>query len=105
MYTKGFIDTDIKPIKHNLECQSSCHLYQIRVPNRNEVMEYLNANDIFPGVHYKDNTQYELYSKARNTCPNAKKLSEEVISLPLHMFLTEKDIQKVIKIVIKATKR
>lgn len=105
MYTKGFIDTDIKPIKHNLECQSSCHLYQIRVPNRNEVMEYLNANDIFPGVHYKDNTQYELYSKAKNTCPNAKKLSEEVISLPLHMFLTEKDIQKVIKIVIKATKR
>ncbi len=105
MYTKGFIGTDIKPIEHNTECQSSCHLYQIRVSNRNEVMEYLNANDIFPGVHYKDNTQYELYSKARNTCPNAKKLSEEVISLPLHMFLTEEDIKKVIKIVIKATKR
>ncbi len=105
MYTKGFIGTDIKPIEHNIECESSCHLYQIRVSNRNEIMEYLNANDIFPGVHYKDNTQYELYSKARNTCPNAKKLSEEVISLPLHMFLTEEDIKKVIKIVIKATKR
>ena len=106
LYDKGFKNEKlIQPILHNSECESSRHLYQIRVPNRNEVMEYLNANDIFPGVHYKDNTQYELYSKARNTCPNAKKLSEEVISLPLHMFLTEEDIKKVIKIVIKATKR
>ena len=68
-------------------------------------MEYLNANDIFPGVHYKDNTQYGLYSEAKGTCPNAYKLSEEVISLPLHMFLTDEDIQKVIKVVKKAVKQ
>ena len=68
-------------------------------------MEYLNANDIFPGVHYKDNTEYQLYSNAKGTCPNAYKLSEEIISLPLHMFLTEDDIAKVIKVVKKAVKR
>lgn len=106
IYDKGFLNKDlITPIPHNIECESSRHLYQIKVPNRNEVMEYLNANDIFPGVHYKDNTQYQMYSYAQGTCPNANKLSEEIISLPLHMFLTEEDIQKVIKTVIKAVKR
>ena len=106
LYDKGFKNESlIIPIEHNPKCESSRHLYQIRVPNRNEIMEYLNANDIFPGVHYKDNTEYQLYSEAKGTCPNAHKLSEEVISLPLHMFLTEEDIQKVINIVKKAVKR
>jgi len=106
LYDQWFLgEKDITPIKHNSECESSRHLYQIRVPNRNEVMEYLNANEIYPGVHYKDNTQYEMYSYAQGTCPNAHKSSEEVISLPLHMFLTEEDIKKVAKIVKKAVKR
>lgn len=105
-YDKGFENNSlIIPIPHNSECESSRHLYQIRVPNRNEVMEYLNANEIYPGVHYKDNTQYEMYSYAQGTCPNAHKLSEEVISLPLHMFLTNNDIKKVIEIVKKAVLR
>jgi dTDP-4-amino-4,6-dideoxygalactose transaminase len=105
MYDQGFLNnSDIIPIKHNPNCISSRHIYQIQVTNRNQVMEYLNANDIFPGVHYKDNTQYEMYSYGQGTCPNAAKLSEEVISLPLHMFLTNEDIQKVIEIVKKAVK-
>ena len=106
IYDEGFKNEElITPIPHNPECESSRHLYQIKVPDRNLIMEYLNANDIYPGVHYKDNTQYEMYSYAYGTCPNAHKLSEEVISLPLHMFLTEEDIKKVIKVVIKAVKR
>jgi dTDP-4-amino-4,6-dideoxygalactose transaminase len=105
MYNQGFLNNpDIIPIKHNPNCISSRHIYQIQVANRNQVMEYLNANDIFPGVHYKDNTQYEMYSYGQRTCPNATKLSEEVISLPLHMFLTNEDIQKVIEVVKKAVK-
>ena len=105
IYNEAFKDEPlINLIKHNGECESSRHLYQIQVSNRNEVMEYLNANDIFPGVHYKDNTQYGMYSYASGTCPNSHKLSEEVISLPLHMSLTKEDIQKVIKVVKKAVK-
>ena len=106
LYDKGFKNAKlVKPVHHNSDCVSSRHLYQIRVANRNDVMEYLNANDIFPGVHYKDNTQYQLYSHAKGTCPNAYRLSEEIISLPLHMFLTNEDVDKVIKIVKKAVKR
>ena len=52
MYTEGFVNTGISSVKHNLDVNLLA-IYQIRVPNRNEVMEYLNANDIFPGVHIK----------------------------------------------------
>ncbi len=106
LYDKGFKGNKlINPVLHNSDCTSSRHLYQIRVADRNGIMEYLNANDIFPGVHYKDNTEYQLYSDAKGTCPNAHRLSEELISLPLHMFLTEEDILKVIRVVKKAVKR
>ena len=105
IYDQGFKNENkIKIVKHN-NCKSSRHLYQIRVRNRDKIMEYLNANDVFPGVHYKDNTQYDLYSYASGTCPNAHKISKELISLPLHMFLTDKDIKHVIKVVKKAVKR
>jgi dTDP-4-amino-4,6-dideoxygalactose transaminase len=45
-----------------------------------------------------------MYSYGQGTCPNATKLSGEVISLPLHMYLTNEDIQKVIDVVKKAVK-
>ena len=51
-------EKDIKCIKHNEKCISSRHLYQVKVKNRDKVMEYLNTHKIYPGVHYKDNTQY-----------------------------------------------
>lgn len=105
LYDRGFKkETLISPIPHNLDCVSSRHLYQIRVPNRNQVMEYLNANEIYPGVHYKDNTKYEMYSYAFGTCPNASKLSEEIISLPLHLFLTNEEVTKIINAVKKAVR-
>lgn len=86
---------NIQIVKHNTNCTSSRHLYQIRVSNRDNVLEYLNNSGIFPGVHYKDNTQYSLYSYGFGTCPNAHKASSELISLPLHMFLSNEDIQYV----------
>ena len=106
MYDTGLKgESSINIVSHSSYCISSRHLYQIRVSNRNEVMEFLNANDIFPGVHYKDNTQYKLYSDAHGTCPNAHKISNEIISLPIHMFLTDEEIKKIIKTIKKAVKR
>jgi dTDP-4-amino-4,6-dideoxygalactose transaminase len=40
-----------------------------------------------------------MYSYGFGTCPNAHKASDELISLPLHLFLTEKDIKFIIKTV------
>lgn len=82
-------------------CESSTHLFQIMVENRDELMLELNSAGIYPGVHYTDNTNYRLYSYAKGTCPYAESVSERVISLPMHMELTYGDVQYICDEVIK----
>jgi dTDP-4-amino-4,6-dideoxygalactose transaminase len=94
----------IEIIQHNPKCESSRHLYQVRVKHRNEILEYLNNNEIYPGVHYKDNTQYDVYSYGFGSCPKAHAASDELISLPLHLYLTNEDILYVIEKLKQAIK-
>tara|TARA_R110000796_G_scaffold96735_1_gene203353 strand:- start:2408 stop:3547 length:1140 start_codon:yes stop_codon:yes gene_type:complete len=82
-------------IKHNPKYISSRHLYQIRIKNRDKVMELLNNLYVSPGVHYKDNTEYDLYRESYGTCPNSHKVSKELITLPIHLNLTDEDCLKV----------
>ncbi len=90
----------IKLVNIPFDCESSCHLFQIIVENRDEMMLALNQQEIYPGVHYVDNTEYRMYAYASGTCPNARYISEHVISLPMHMRLTYEDVQKIINTVI-----
>ena len=82
-------------IKHNPKYTSSRHLYQIRVKNRDKVMELLNNRYVSPGVHYKDNTEYDLYKESYGICPHSHKISKELITLPIHLNLTDEDCIKV----------
>jgi dTDP-4-amino-4,6-dideoxygalactose transaminase len=77
------------------DCYSARHLYQIVVENRDEVLQKFYDNDIFPGVHYWDNTNYQMYSHAKGSCPNAEDASRKIISLPLHLNLSSEDILRV----------
>ncbi len=76
-------------------CLSSRHLYQILVDNRDEVILALNESQIYPGVHYRDNTLYQMYRYARGTCPRSMSAGGCIISLPLHLRLTYADVQRV----------
>lgn len=71
----------------------SRHLYQIRVARRDETMLALNQYGIYPGVHYRDNIQYPMYAYAEGTCPEARQMSHELMSLPLHLKVTEQDVK------------
>lgn len=73
----------------------SRHLYQIQVDDRDEVMVGLNQRGIFPGVHYRDNTLYRMYAYADGTCPRARRASERLISLPLHLRLGREEVRRV----------
>ncbi|HLP49079.1 MAG TPA: DegT/DnrJ/EryC1/StrS family aminotransferase [Candidatus Kapabacteria bacterium] len=77
------------------DCDSSRHLYQIQTDNRDKVILALNKANIFPGIHYKDNTSYKMYSKQAGRCPRALQASRRVISLPNHIKLTFEDVQRV----------
>lgn len=89
----------VKPIAVNYKEECSYHIYAVEVDNRDELMEYLNKNDIYPGVHYRDNTEYEMYSYDHGKCPNSHRMSERIISLPLHLQLTKEDVEKIVSVV------
>ncbi|MFJ2483001.1 DegT/DnrJ/EryC1/StrS family aminotransferase [Pseudomonas sp. NPDC087598] len=74
-------------------CESSRHLFQVRVDKRDEVLMALNEYEIHPGVHYRDNTEYKLYASGAGTCPVAHEINKELISLPMHMGVTQQDVQ------------
>jgi len=80
----------ITPVPVN--CESSRHLYMIQVNNRDELMLALNDSEIFPGVHYQDNTSYRMYAYAAGTCPKAHEICGRVLSLPMHLQLTKDDV-------------
>lgn len=102
-YTEGFAayKDKIGTVNIPAECESSRHLFQIVVDKRDELMLALNQQEIYPGVHYIDNTEYRMYAYADGTCPKARYYSEHVISLPMHMRLTYEDVQTIIKAVVE----
>ena len=84
------------------EC--SYHIYEIQVDDRDGLMDALAANDIYAGVHYRDNTEYEMYAYDHGTCPNAHCVSQKIITMPLHLWLTKADVEEIAHLVNKFTK-
>jgi len=64
------------------------------VNRRDDVMVSLNGAQIFPGVHYRDNSLYPMYGD-QPACPQARRASERVISLPMHLQLTRDDVARI----------
>lgn len=83
------------------DCVNSQHLFQIFVKDRDGLMMYLNANEVYPGVHYVSNTDYRMYEYGKGTCPKADFASEHIISLPIHMGVTFENVQYITGLVVK----
>lgn len=97
MYNEGFKNNpkiQIIPAPYADEC--SYHLYELVVPDREDLLSKLAAEDINCGVHYRDNTEYSVYSFGQGSCQKAHEVSQHIITMPLHMWLTNEDIQKII---------
>ncbi|MCM1145062.1 MAG: UDP-4-amino-4,6-dideoxy-N-acetyl-beta-L-altrosamine transaminase [Blautia sp.] len=84
------------------------HLYILRlVPeelriDRKRFFEALEAENICCNVHYIPTYYFPYYEKMgyhKGLCPNAEKLYEEIISLPLYYAMTDEDVESVIKAV------
>ena len=98
MYTEGFKNNDkIKIIPANYSDECSYHLFELAVPDREDLLQKLSAKGINCGVHYRDNTEYSMYKYANGTCPKAHEISQHLITMPLHMWLTDEDVELIIK--------
>lgn len=94
----------VTPIPVNYKAECSYHIYAIEVNNRDEIMMALNNADIYPGVHYLDNTNYKIFSYDSGKCPNGHRMSDRILSLPLHMQMTLDDVRLIADVVNKAAK-
>ena len=83
--------------------QTSRHIFQVVVDHREKVIDYLTANQIFPGVHNRQNTDYEIFN-TKLKLPKSEYFSKHVLSLPLHLDLSFKDIDKVSETLLQGIK-
>ena len=100
MYDKAFAgNPNIRIIRAPYPEECAYHIYEIVVPDREALLGELAKHDIYGGVHYRDNTEFSMYRYAQGTCPVAHKVTQHIITMPLHMYLTDEDVQKIADIV------
>lgn len=92
------------------ESDTTRHLYILRIKpeeltiDRKRFFEALGAENVCCNVHYIPTYYFPYYEKLgyrRGICPNAEKLYEEIITLPLYYAMTDEDVESVIKAVKK----
>ncbi|HWL11570.1 MAG TPA: UDP-4-amino-4,6-dideoxy-N-acetyl-beta-L-altrosamine transaminase [Ureibacillus sp.] len=97
------------PYQHS-EAESSWHLYIIRLnqdllkAKRKEIVEHLLSMNIGVNVHYIPVYLLPYYQQLefqKGLCPQAEKLYEEIITLPLFPKMSELDVSDVIQAVKK----
>ena len=100
MYDKAFAgNPNIRIIRAPYPEECAYHIYEIVVPDREALLGELAKHDIYGGVHYRDNTEFSMYTYAQGTCPVAHEVTQHIITMPLHMYLTDEDVQKIANIV------
>ena len=96
--------------KEIAESDTTRHLYILRLKpeklsiDRKKFFEALAAENVCCNVHYIPTYYFPYYEKLgykRGICPNAEKLYEEIISLPLYFAMTDEDVESVIAAVRK----
>lgn len=99
-YNKAFDGMkNIKIVKAPYHDECSYHIYELIVPDREALLAELAKHEIYGGVHYRDNTEYSMYLYANGTCPKAHEVSQHIITLPMHMWLTDEEIDVIIQVV------
>ncbi len=114
IYTKEFEDADEITVPHIVESVASAwHLYIIRLGKglegrRKEVFTALREKGIGVNVHYIP-VYYHPYYKGlgyeKGLCPQAEKLYENIITLPLYPGMTQEDVYYVADCVKQALER
>ena len=100
MYSRAFAgNKKIQIVEAPYAEECSFHIYELIVPDREGLLSELAKNGIYGGVHYRDNTEFSMYTYAQGTCPKAHALTQHNITLPLHMYLTDEDVQRIAAIV------
>lgn len=76
---------------------SSYHLFPVLVEKREELIARMREAGIGVGVHYRRNDEYPMYERA--DLPGAEYFSSRVMSLPMHLDLTDADMETIAPVI------
>ncbi len=92
------------------ESDTTRHLYILRIVpeklriDRKQFFEALAAENVCCNVHYIPTYYFPYYEKLgyqKGLCPNAEKLYDEIITLPLYYAMSDADVESVIAAVTR----
>jgi len=81
------------------------HIFPIRIADgrRDLVQQALLAAGIECGIHYKPNHLLSLYGGGAVRLPVAEEAYRQMLTLPLHVELTEEDQDRIVEVVLQAS--
>ncbi|PTX45326.1 dTDP-4-amino-4,6-dideoxygalactose transaminase [Christiangramia gaetbulicola] len=101
-YHNGINNPAIKMQSQPDWADSVYHLFVIVTKNRENLMEYLNKQNIFPGLHYPVpchlQKAYTHLGYKKGDCLNAEYLSNHCLSLPMYSELTDENVEYIIEV-------
>ena len=110
-YNEAFLQIPEIQVQEEIpESDTTRHLYILRIKpemltiNRREFFDALAAENIMCNVHYIPTYYFPHYQRLgyeKGLCPNAEKLYDEMMSLPLYYGMTDQDVEDVIEAVKK----
>ena len=102
MYDKGFKNEKWIEVPVEKEYAfSSRHNYVIKVKKRDELNKYLALKGISTGVHYEPVHHYRVFGSPKIDLPTTERVWKNILTLPLYVGMTEKDLNKIVAEVIK----
>ena len=92
---------DITPVIPLPGCESARHLFVVRCRNRDALRDHLDDAGIHTQIHYAYplhvQPAYRNLGYAEGSFPVAERTAQEIVTLPLHPFLRDDEIERVIE--------
>lgn len=105
-YTRILAPHGIRPLAVHPDCLPVFHLYVVRVPRRDQVLERLKAAGIEGGIHYPVplhlQKAYASLGIQRGSLPVTEKAADEILSLPLWPEMDLETVERVAAALVEA---
>lgn len=104
-YKAEIINPKVRMQSQPIWSSSVYHLFVITVSDRDGLIKYLNANNIYPGLHYPIpchlQKAYANLNYKVGQFPNSEYLASHCLSLPMYAELSDSEVEHVISVLNK----
>jgi dTDP-3-amino-3,4,6-trideoxy-alpha-D-glucose transaminase len=99
----------LRVLPRNLHGRSANHLYVLCASERDALRRFLLRRGIETGIHYEQplhlQPAFRKLGYRRGDFPHAEKAAREILSLPLHPFLLDREADRIVEEVIQFYRR